>query len=433
MEFEVTRYQQFCQLNRNIRSSSDHLIVGIDVAKEKHHAFFGTATGKTILKRLIFENDKAGFDRLLSQTESLRVQNGFSRTVFGLEPTGNYHKSLAEWLLAQGQELVLVAGKAVRDNRELLDNRWDKHDAKDSANVADLISQGKCMFYETPDARICEIRSLLSLRRRLKKQEHSLRMRIRNGLLAKFFPEMDRYAGSCVEENLLIVERCLNPRKIAAMTFPDFVKQVTSTDRGTRQLARLRSIHDAAGCSVGLRMGQADEFEAKLLVEEYRGVRKRIAQLMEKIEALCDEFESYKLLQTIPGFGPYISALVLGAIGDPFRFNNFKQVKRMAGLDLCASRSGKTSDQAVPVISKRGDADLRYALYQAAVIATYHNKDFRALFNRVLTGRERERGIKTKMRVKLAEKMLTIAWTIMKKQEPFTPLYLRVANTRAES
>jgi transposase len=430
---EVSRYQQFCQLKQEIRGSSDYLIVGIDVAKDKHHAFFGTANGKTLLKRLIFENDKNGFDRLLSQTALLRVHNGLSKAVFGLEPTGNYHKSLAEWLLSQGQQLVMVAGKAVRDNRELLDNRWDKHDTKDSANVADLISQGKCMFYETPDSRICEIRNLLGLRRRLKKQEHSFRMRIRNSLVTKFFPEMDRHLGAGIEENLLIVEKCLDPRKINAMTFPDFVKRVTTTDRGTRQLTRLRSIYEAAGRSVGLPMEPSDEYEARLLVEELRAVRKHISHTMEKIEILCNEFESYRYLQTIPGYGPYISALVLGTIGDPFRFNNFNQVKRLAGLDLCASRSGKTSDQAVPVISKRGDADLRYALYQAALLASYHNKDFRELFNRILRGRERERGIKTKMRVKLAEKMLVIAWTIMKKQESFTPLYLRVANTAAEA
>ena len=39
--------------------------------------------------------------------------------------------------------MVLVSGNAVKNNRELLDGRWDKHDVKDSANVADLISQGK--------------------------------------------------------------------------------------------------------------------------------------------------------------------------------------------------------------------------------------------------------------------------------------------------
>ena len=41
-----------------------------------------------------------------------------------------------------------------------------------------------------------------------------------------------------------------------------------------------------------------------------------------------------------------------------------------------------------------------------------------------LRGREREAGIKTKMRVKLAAKMLIIAWTLMKKMEPFDPCYL---------
>jgi hypothetical protein len=39
--------------------------------------------------------------------------------------------------------VVLVGGVAVKKNRELMDNRWDKHDTKDAANVADLIS---CCF-----------------------------------------------------------------------------------------------------------------------------------------------------------------------------------------------------------------------------------------------------------------------------------------------
>jgi hypothetical protein len=37
-----------------------------------------------------------------------------------------------------------------------------------------------------------------------------------------------------------------------------------------------------------------------------------------------------------------------------------------------------------------------------------------------------EKGIKTKMKVKLAAKMLMIAWTLMKKKEPFDPDYLNI-------
>jgi len=98
----------------------------------------------------------------------------------------------------------------------------------------------------------------------------------------------------------------------------------------------------------------------------------------------------------------------------------------MAGLELSAERSGKTSEGAIPVISRKGKADLRYALYQAAFIASTRNQDFIVYYTDQLRGREREPGIKIKMRVKLSAKLLLIAWTLMKKKEPFDPSYLRV-------
>jgi len=73
----------------------------------------------------------------------------------------------------------------------------------------------------------------------------------------------------------------------------------------------------------------------------------------------------------------------------------------MAGMDLNANRSGKSEDTAVPVISKKGSAHLRYALYQAVFIASVRNKYFIRYYTNTLRGREREKGIKTKMRVKL--------------------------------
>ncbi len=102
----------------------------------------------------------------------------------------------------------------------------------------------------------------------------------------------------------------------------------------------------------------------------------------------------------------------------------YQNNRRSPNVPSPNSRSGKTSNSAVPVISKRGNGDLRYALYQAALIATYHNEHFRKIYHRMLKGREAERGIRTKMRVKLTAKMLIIAWTLMKKNEVFDPAYL---------
>jgi len=119
------------------------------------------------------------------------TQQGLTKLTFGMEPTADYHKPLGEYLITLGHMVVLVAGAAVKNNRELLDGRWDKHDPKDAANVADLITQGKCLFYEFPSLDLRELRSLLSLKRRLRKSEQGYRVRIRNHLIAQYFPEMD--------------------------------------------------------------------------------------------------------------------------------------------------------------------------------------------------------------------------------------------------
>jgi len=423
---EIIRRRKYCQIVKEITGSDQYLVVGIDVGKDKHHAFMGSATGKSLFRKLIFENNMDGFSMLLKTAEAIKSQNSLSKIVFGVEPTGNYHKPLARHLIRCDCNVVLVSGVAVKRNRELLDGRWDKHDTKCAANIADLVSRRRCLYYDSPSPGTIELRSLLSLRRRLKKEEHSLRMRIRNNLLAQYFPELDRFYSACESESLAIVKWCLDPNKIAGMDFESFFQMVTRTRRGTAQLLRLRKIHQQAIESVGCSMGSAAAFEAQLLVEKLKQVRQQLKETETAIKDVALEFAEYSYLLTIPGFGPYVSARVLASIGDPFRFENRKQLIKLAGYDLCAKRSGKTSDKAIPVISKKGNGELRYALYQAANVASARVDLFRTYFTRLIRGRERERGIKTKMCVKLAAKMLIIAWTLMKKREVFDPAHLNI-------
>jgi transposase len=423
---ENTRIKEFRQLRKEIRGSSEYLIIGIDVAKDKHHAFFGTATGKTLLRRLIFENSIDGFEKLIAYAEAIKAQHSLGKVVFGIEPTANYHKPLAEYLTKCRHNVVLVSGVAVSNNRELLDGRWDKNDTKDSANVADLICQGKFLYYDYPSIPLRDLRNLLSLKRRLKKQEHGTRIRIRNHLIAQYFPEFDRYFGTERSEALSIVKWCLKPSKIAGMEYDEFVHLVMPRVKTTGQEKRLKTIWDLAIGSVGCEAGQALDFESRLMVEDLQHIKVSIRAVEDNIADICLGFPEYSYLLTIPGFGPDVSSKVLGAIGNPLRFDNAKQVLKLAGYDLGANRSGKTSDSAVPVISKRGNAYLRYALYQAAFIASTSNRYFMIYYTNKLRGREREKGIKTKMKVKLAAKMLIIAWTLMKRKESFDPEYLNI-------
>ena len=424
-EANRNRLEEFRQLRQEIRQSEEHLIVGIDIAKDRHHAFFGTATGKVLLRRLVFGNDGEGFRKLLDQAEALRVRHGLTKVVYGMEPTANYHKPLGEYLIHLGRTVVLVSGVMVKHNRDSLDGRWDKHDDKDSANVADLISQGKCSYYEHPSAKLRGLRGLLSLKRRLKRQEQSYRVRIRNHLIAQYFPEMDSDYGRSEALGLAIVRWCFPVSQITQIDVGPFIERVTSRRISMERRRRLEAIWEKAGESIGCDVVPGLDHEARVTVEGLKQIREMIKETEDKIEELCKEFPEYEYLLTMPGFGPDVSAKVLGAVGDPDRFLNGRQVLKLAGYDLSADRSGKSSDKAVPKISKRGKADLRYALYQAAFIASTKNRDFMLYYASKIRGREKEKGIHTKMLVKLSAKLLMIAWTLMKKKELFNPAYLK--------
>jgi transposase len=346
-----------------------------------------------------------------------RDREGLGRVVFGLEPTSVYHKPLAEHLIEQGHLVVYATNEAIKKNRSLLDGRWDKNDTKDSANVADLVAQGKCHYYDLPELRLRDLRSLLLYRRRLKKQLHSCRVRIRNNLVAQYFPELDPFWNNAEAENLAIVRWFLDPACIRQLTCEQFIAKVRTHNGGLRQQRRLRHIWEAAGPSIGCRPGPAMALEAELVEEAMKSVKEQLDRVEQAIEQLAEGFEEYGYLKSIPGFGPYVSAMTLAAIGNPHRFENRAQLIRLAGFDLSASRSGEKSKSAVPVISKKGKADFRYALCQAALVASSLTSHFRAYYHRLLDGRQREPGIRTKM--------LVIAWTLMKRKEPFNPAHIQ--------
>jgi transposase len=193
--------------------------------------------------------------------------------------------------------VVLVSGNAVKNNRELLDGRWDKNDTKDPANIADLISQGKFLYYDHPVLPLRDLRNLLSLKRRLKKQEHGLKVRIRNHLLAHYFPEFDRYYGKCESLGLSVVRWCLAPRAIASRGYDEFVQLVAPGKRITvAQGEYLRAIWDKAAQSIGGEAGVSMGCEATMMVEGLQQLREAIRSTDDKIEEVCLRFPEYRAI-----------------------------------------------------------------------------------------------------------------------------------------
>ncbi len=418
------RIDQLRQIKTSIRGSDDYLIVGIDIAKHKHYAFFGTANGKSFLRSFTFENNYEGLNSLLDKAKSIQEKHHLKEIVFGLESTANYHKPVAESLISRGYTVVLISSFAIKRNRELLDGRWDKNDKKDAANIADLIAQGKCLYYDDPGVELKSIRSLLSLRSRLMKMKQAQKMRIRGNIVTPYFPEMDAFFTHIEEVCLSAINVCLDPKKLSEIDYSTFYQWVVPGQICLKQQKRVRELWEVAKHSIGCKVTEAVQFEACLMVEAFKRSKILLETVDKKLAQERAKFSDYSHLLTIPGFGPTIATMTLAAIGDPNRFENGRQVLKLAGLDLSANRSGQSSLKAKARISKKGKTELRYALYHAALTASSRHKLMKGWFESKTKKRENEKGIGMKTRIKLSAKLLIIAWTLMKKQEPFNPAYL---------
>ncbi len=111
-----------------------------------------------------------------------------------------------------------------------------------------------------------------------------------------------------------------------------------------------------------------------------------------------------------------IRAGILGEIGDPNRFESWKQIRKYAGLNLIEDSSGERKGKTR--ISKRGRAMLRNLLYQIAIVMVCKNKEMKALYTYLKT-RSKNPLEKKQALIVVAIKVIKILFALVKKKEEY--------------
>ena len=130
------------------------------------------------------------------------------------------------------------------------------------------------------------------------------------------------------------------------------------------------------------------------------------ASIKEKIEKVC----------TIPGVGLQTAVTVIAETNGFNLIRNSRQLVSYAGLDVIQKQSG-TSVRGRVHISKQGNPHLRHCLYFPSFSAVRHNKPMQNLYNRIVE----KQAIKMKGYVAVQRKMLTLIYTLWKKNEVYNP------------
>lgn len=116
--------------------------------------------------------------------------------------------------------------------------------------------------------------------------------------------------------------------------------------------------------------------ELELITSQLEALEVEMAEALKKTE--LSEY-----LLSISGMGVVSLATCLGELGNPLRFEDARQMSRLAGYNLIEDSSGK--NQSGTCISKRGRKKLRSVLYQISLTMVANNKEMRQFYDYLKT------------------------------------------------
>lgn len=402
---------------KNLIMVPNTLILGIDIAKDNHYGQF-VVNGEYIKKPFLIKNTKESFDCLLEKIEELTQKYGTVHTLVGMEPTGHYWKNIAYYLKNRGISLCLVNPYHVNKTKELEDNSPTKNDKKDAKIIAKLIYQGQyltCMFDEEL---YVNLRITSNNRLDLKKQLIKEKVRL-IALLDEYFPELrNLFSDILGKSSLAILKNCPFPKDILGIGIEKITEILRNATKNRVGIKKACLVYESAENSIGVPVGlDGARYRLNLIIRNLEKIQEEIDAVEILMNKYLFETGYSEFLLSIQGVGIVTAASFLAEIGDISKYDDFKQIQKIAGLNLKETSSGMKKGKTK--ISKRGRPNLRNILYQASIVMVAKNQAFKEIY-RHLTKRQENNLTGKQAIVALSVRLIKVMYTLCTKKSMYS-------------
>lgn len=387
------------------------LYLGIDIGKFNHVASLLDDQAKPIFKGFSFPNSTAGADSLLEMLSRYPMAD----ISVGMEATGHYWLALYSYLIAQGFVIHVVNPLQTDGWRKGTEIRKRKTDKIDSVLIAELIRYGN--FLETAIAQedIFSLRTLTRFRQYLVESTGDLKRKA-ICVLDQTFPEYQTVFsdifGQTSKELLLHFQ---TPEDFQNITSDQLSTALENIRQKRFAQKKVDEISQLASHSFGISFAK-DSFalQLKMLLEQISFIDTQINELEHEVAHILAKLNS--VITTIPGIDTINGAVILSEIGDIKRFSTPAKLVAYAGIDASVSQSGEyvgTNNK----MSKRGSPYLRKALFQAALVAAFHDPVFSAYYRKkIAEGKHHLTALGA-----VARKLCYTIHALLKNDEPYKP------------
>lgn len=344
------------------------IIIGIDIGKNKHEATLINEKGNIIGKSIKFENSTAGFNKLISSINNYNISN--DKFVFSMEATGHYWLALFSKLVESDYN-VQVINPIQTDACRKFYIRETKNDSKDSFLIAQVTRFNGYSKTTLPDEVMISLKELTRFRTFLV-DDISDYKRKATVVLDKIFPEYTQiFSDTFGKTSKEILTKYPLPKDILDEDLESLAKVLSTSSKGRLGYSKAEQLQNLAKESFGIKFAtEALVMEIKSILSTIEHLQNQVSKLDEKIAVLLRSLGT--TIETIPGIGPILGAIIVSEIGDINRFSHASKLVAYAGIDPTVKQSGEfnaTKNR----MSKRGTPYLRRALWTASIVAAFND------------------------------------------------------------
>lgn len=336
------------------------ILVGIDVAKDKHDCFIMTSEGEVLFKSFTITNNMEGFDELYQKISS--TTDDFGKIKVGLEATGHYSYNILGYLLNKGLTTFVINPLHTNLYRKSLSLRKTKTDKVDSHTIASmLMSDVNLKPYSDTLYQNEELKSLTRYRFDKVKERAKLKQSI-SRLVTILFPELESLVATLHMASIYaLLSEFPSAKSISNAHLTKLTNLLSQASKGryTRDTAIL--FRETARNSIGSYM-PAKSLELKHTLNLIKELDIEIEEIEVEIKRIMNQIDSPIL--SIPGIGLAMGAMIIAEIGDFANFSSPDKILAFAGLSPSTYQSGQLYSTYAKM-EKRGSRYLRYALFNA--------------------------------------------------------------------
>ena len=331
-------------------------ILSFDVAKGKSVYCFLDEKRNVIRDATLIEHKKDEFDELF------KFISKYKNLVVIMESTSVYHLPVENYFRSKTIETIVMNPKLVKQYRDTLNkSKTDKLDCFKIARcylgtIDNLYQKQDEYFMFNPLAR--QYWSLIEGQTRLKNRYRQL--------IEIVFPEFnlifdDLYSDLALNfihdfpHPILFVDRRID-------YLMNYLKEKNGTTQAFRfknKVLKMKELAKNSLCYVSVDSLQIQNLVQTIEMIQYH--KQEIEKIKNQLVNNLKDTKLFKIINSIPGFGDFSTALFLAEVGDITRFEERKQFISFIGIDSITSQSGIASYHGP--ISKSGSKFARTILF----------------------------------------------------------------------